>query len=80
MSGRIILLNGASSSGKSTLAREMQAQLETPFLHLSSDQLVDGGAIPRRGARPVRVGNAMRPRFFDGFHRCLPAMAGAGTT
>jgi tRNA A37 threonylcarbamoyladenosine biosynthesis protein TsaE len=29
--GRIILLNGASSSGKSTLARGLQAALEEPF-------------------------------------------------
>ena len=55
--GRIILLNGASSSGKSTLARELQAELDTPFLYLSSDQLVDGGAIPgRRDESAVRRG------------------------
>jgi chloramphenicol 3-O phosphotransferase len=33
--GRIILLNGASSSGKSTLAKALQAALNEPFLHVS---------------------------------------------
>ena len=78
--GRIILLNGASSSGKSTLSRQVQAALDTPFLHLSSDQLVDGGAIPSRREPdgPFNWIESMRPRFFDGFHRCIPAMAAAG--
>jgi chloramphenicol 3-O phosphotransferase len=78
--GRIILLNGPSSSGKSTLAREVQASLDVPFLHLSSDQLVDGGALPvrRDDAGPFDWVGAMRPRFFDGFHRCIAAMASAG--
>ena len=74
--GRIILLNGASSSGKSTLARGLQDALETPFLHLSSDQLVDGGAVPERD--DLDWAGSMRPRFFEGFHRCIPAMAPAG--
>ena len=46
--GRIILLNGASSSGKSTLARAMQQALPEPFLHVSSDHLVDSGMLPAR--------------------------------
>lgn len=78
--GNIILLNGASSSGKSTLARRCQDLLEQPFLHLSSDQLVDGGALPRRRDEtgPFAWPEQLRPRFFDGFHRCIPAMASAG--
>ena len=78
--GNIILLNGASSSGKSTLARHCQDLLEQPFLHLSSDQLVDGGALPRRrdATGPFAWPEHLRPLFFDGFHRCIPAMASAG--
>ena len=78
--GNIILLNGASSSGKSTLARHCQDLLEQPFLHLSSDQLVDGGALPRRRdpTGPFAWPEHLRPLFFDGFHRCIPAMASAG--
>ena len=78
--GNIIVLNGASSSGKSTLARHCQDLLDQPFLHLSSDQLVDGGAIPRRRDEtgPFAWSTHLRPLFFDGFHRCIPAMASAG--
>ena len=78
--GAIIMLNGASSSGKSTLARGLQTVLADPFLHLSSDQLVDGGALPNRRNESAPFGwpGTMRTRFFDGFHRCIPAMAAAG--
>jgi chloramphenicol 3-O phosphotransferase len=76
--GRVILLNGASSSGKSTLARALQATLPEPFLHVSSDQLV--GMLPRRAddGGPFDWWHQVRPRFFAGFHRCLPALASAG--
>jgi chloramphenicol 3-O phosphotransferase len=78
-SGKIILLNGASSSGKSTLARGLQAALDEPFWHFSIDHLlaanilpkerIDGGEFPWEG---------LRAGFFDGFHRCLPSLAAAG--
>jgi len=78
--GCIILLNGASSSGKSTLARGLQETLDTPFLHVSSDHLVAAGMLPQRreAEGPFAWWEEMRPRFFDGFHRCLPALAAAG--
>ena len=46
--GRIIFLNGASSSGKSALAKAMQETLPEPFLHVSSDHLVASGMLPAR--------------------------------
>ncbi|HEX5304398.1 MAG TPA: hypothetical protein VFW50_46130 [Streptosporangiaceae bacterium] len=46
--GRIIFLNGASSSGKSTLAKAMQEGLPEPFLHVSSDHMVASGMLPAR--------------------------------
>jgi len=78
--GRIIFLNGASSSGKSTLAKAMQEALPEPFLHVSSDHLVASGMLPARRDPdgPFAWWQQMRPRFFDGFHRCLPALAAAG--
>ncbi|TMR91507.1 chloramphenicol phosphotransferase CPT family protein [Nonomuraea basaltis] len=78
--GRVILLNGASSSGKSTLAKALQRALDEPFLYVASDQFVASGMLPERrdGEGPFAWWNGMRPRFFDGFHRCLPALAGAG--
>jgi chloramphenicol 3-O phosphotransferase len=78
--GRIILLNGASSSGKSTLAAALQAALDEPFLHVSSDQFVAAGMLPprRQDGGPFDWWHQVRPRFFAGFHRCLPALAAAG--
>lgn len=79
LSGKIILLNGASSSGKSTLARGLQATLEEPFWHFSIDHLIAAHVLPKEriesGEFPWRN---LRPHFFDGFHRCLPALAAAG--
>jgi chloramphenicol 3-O phosphotransferase len=78
--GRIIFLNGASSSGKSTLAKAIQRELPEPFLHVSSDHLVASGMLPvrRDPDGPFAWQEQMRPRFFAGFHRCLPALAEAG--
>ena len=38
--GKIILLSGASSSGKSTLAKGLQKILDEPFLHLQLDAFI----------------------------------------
>jgi chloramphenicol 3-O phosphotransferase len=80
LSGKIILVNGASSSGKSTLCRALQAKLEEPFWHFSIDHLVrEGTGLPMERVKRGDFSWAeMRPHFFDGFHRCLPALAGAG--
>lgn len=77
--GRVILLNGASSSGKSTLGQALQAAAAGPFLYVSSDQLVAAGMLPRRteDGGPFDW-QRVRPRFFAGFHACLPALARAG--
>jgi chloramphenicol 3-O phosphotransferase len=78
--GRIIMLNGASSSGKSTLAAALRSVLDEPFLHVSSDQFVAAGMLPtrREDGGPFDWWHQVRPRFFAGFHRCLPALATAG--
>jgi chloramphenicol 3-O phosphotransferase len=78
--GRIILLNGASSSGKSTLATALQRTVDEPFLYVSSDQFVAAGMLPERrdGGGPFSWWHELRPRFFAGFHRCIPALAAAG--
>jgi chloramphenicol 3-O-phosphotransferase len=44
--GQMILLNGASSSGKSSLARAVQATIDRPFWHISIDHLRDSGVLP----------------------------------
>ena len=80
MSGKIILINGASSSGKSTLSKALQARLDEPFWHYSIDHLIrDAGILPMER---IKQGDFqwsdLRPAFFEGFHRTLPALAEAG--
>jgi chloramphenicol 3-O phosphotransferase len=74
--GEIIFLNGTSSSGKTTLARELQKALPIPFCHYASDQLADAGFRPLQEQRATDLGE--RDRFFDGFHRSIAAFAAAG--
>jgi chloramphenicol 3-O phosphotransferase len=77
--GRVILLNGASSSGKSSIARELQRQLRTPFLHLSIDHLRDSGVLPLERFRSGEFAWAdARENFFIGFERAVAVFAGAG--
>ncbi len=77
--GKIILINGASSSGKSTLARQLQQTLPMPFWHFSFDHLRDSNALPMARIRSGDIDwSTMRPAVFDGFHRCLPVLAEAG--
>ena len=45
-SGIIIFLNGTSSSGKSTLLKELQQKLDYPFLELGLDKFI--WMLPRR--------------------------------
>jgi chloramphenicol 3-O phosphotransferase len=77
-SGRVILVNGASSAGKTTLCRALRSRIDAPFWHYSIDHF-RGDVLPwdriKRGEFPWPD---LRPAFFDGFHRCLPALAAAG--
>lgn len=80
-STQIIFLNGASSSGKTTLGRALQHTLRHPYFYFSSDQLVDANMLPhvdRNLEHGAWAWRTVRPRFFDGFHRCIPALASAG--
>ncbi|MCC5871004.1 MAG: AAA family ATPase [Gammaproteobacteria bacterium] len=47
--GRIILLNGSSSAGKTTLARAIQVARREPWFHLALDQFRDGMPPAYRG-------------------------------
>ena len=74
--GRIVLLNGASSAGKTTLARAFQDQRQEPWFHLALDQFRDGMPPAYRGLNspegcpgarglnvvPVTRGSAGSPR------------------
>jgi chloramphenicol 3-O phosphotransferase len=79
MAGKIILLNGASSSGKSSLAKFVQATSSQPFWHYSIDHLNAGGVLPRERIDSGEfLWSSLRESFFEGFHRSIPAFAEAG--
>ena len=79
--GKILLINGASSSGKSTLCRALQATLDEPFWHYSIDHFRNTGVLPmERIDRGDFAWADLREAFFEGFHRCLPALAAAGNS
>ena len=73
----IILLNGISSSGKSSISRELQAMLPEPYFQVSIDAFEDmpperydeGGAF---------AWEALFPTMLAGFHRAIAALASAG--
>jgi chloramphenicol 3-O phosphotransferase len=76
---QVIFLHGASSSGKSTIAKTLQECIEKPFWHISIDHLRDAGVLPTARFKngDFRWSDA-RTAFFDGFHASLKAYADAG--
>jgi chloramphenicol 3-O phosphotransferase len=66
---KIIFLNGASSSGKSTIAKLLQRQLDEPFLHMQLDAFIE--MLPR-------VEDELFLKMIPGFHRAIAAMAATG--
>jgi len=77
--GKIIFLHGASSSGKSTISKHLQATIDVPFWHISIDHLRDSGVLPMdRFKRGEFDWMQVREAFFDGYHRALPVFAAAG--
>ncbi len=80
--GQIILLNRASSAGKSTLCRAIQARADVPLLQFSLDFFMFGhGVLPARQEKGGDFAWAvMRPKLFEGYFGCLAALAQAGNT
>ncbi len=76
----MILLNGVSSAGKSTLCRAIQAQIDEPFLQFSLDFFMFGHDVlpKRRDEGGPFAWNSMRPKLFGGYFGCLSALAAAG--
>ena len=78
-SGKVIFVNGVSSSGKSTLAAALQDRLPIPFWHFSIDHLSEAKVLPRERIKSGEFPwKDLRPSFMEGFRRCLPALASAG--
>lgn len=77
--GKIIIINGPSSSGKTTLALALQRQLDSPFIRFSFDLFLDHKAFPMEQIRSGKFSwDLMRPSVFRGIQQCLPALATAG--
>ncbi|MEU1468513.1 AAA family ATPase [Streptomyces sp. NPDC005761] len=75
-SGRIIFLNGTSSSGKSSIARELLDILDDGvFFHLAVDSF--NAMRSKRELAQEELDSALR-RTRMGFHRSIAAMAGVG--
>lgn len=76
-SGRIVFLNGTSSSGKSSIARELLEILDDGvFFHLAVDGF-NAMRTKREFGSPQELDEALR-RTRMGFHRSIAAMAEAG--
>lgn len=77
--GKIIIINGPSSSGKTTLALASQKQLDVPFIRFSFDLFLEHKAFPTEQIRNGTFSwDLIRPSVFRGIHQCLPALATAG--
>ncbi|HBK17586.1 MAG: hypothetical protein CBC94_003075 [Gammaproteobacteria bacterium TMED134] len=68
---KVILLNGCSSAGKTTLAIALQNQLQEPFQHIALDQFRDGMPSRVRGLNsppgdPGASGLNVVPAVLDG--------------
>ncbi len=74
MAARIIILNGTSAVGKTTLVGALRPVLPDTFCYYASDQLADESFRPT--APDARWHG--REAFFDGFHRSIAAFASAG--
>ncbi|MEV7788324.1 AAA family ATPase [Streptomyces sp. NPDC088106] len=75
MPGRIIFLNGTSSSGKSSIARELLCVLDEPYFHLPVDSF---HAMRSRREIPAEDLPEVLHRTWRGFHRAVAGMAAAG--
>ncbi len=85
MSGTIIVINGASSSGKTSIVQALQDRLDAPYLDMGVDRFLF--MMPKRYLnRPLWddvLGNADRAGetgrvLFSGMHHAIAAAARAG--
>lgn len=86
-SGNIIFLNGASSSGKTSIAHTLQRLFEVPFLHISVDDFVR--TLPIRfvdylsgttepSEEELEKLRTYLPRVLTGIHASTAALASEG--
>jgi chloramphenicol 3-O phosphotransferase len=75
--GQIIFLNGASSSGKSSIAKALQEVMEKPCVHLCIDDYL--GTFQTGLWDNKEVVQREWPNIIAGFHAAAAAIARAGT-
>lgn len=76
--GQVILLNGASSAGKTSIAIELQDVLDRPWFHLPVDAFNSMRARRQTAALGEQALAAVLARTRAGFHRAVAGMARAG--
>ena len=77
--GKMIVLNGATSAGKSTLTLAAQQLFPIPLMRFSFDLFIDGDILPLARVRTGEFAwSTMRPSVLGGFYQCLPVLARAG--
>ncbi len=74
--GSIILLNGASSSGKSSIVVQLQKMLSEPFLHVSIDRNFD--TFPHHCWHFDEMEDIEIDRFIAGYNNCVATLAQHG--
>jgi chloramphenicol 3-O phosphotransferase len=74
--GAILFLNGASSSGKSSIAKALQAMIEQPCFHLCIDDYLQ--ALQKDLWARQEVVRREWCHIIDGFHAAAAAIARAG--
>ena len=76
--GIVVLLNGTSSSGKSTLAKTLQGVLDKPFLHLDGDYFWQ--MYPERffAGKPDELYRPWRGRFLPASYLSIATLVKSG--
>ena len=73
---KILILNGATSSGKTSLSKELQDALDAPYIHLEEDRFLYGTYHGRYLQAGV-VEEVFRKTML-GYYRSIAAFASAG--
>lgn len=73
MLGSIILLNGTSSSGKTSIARSLQLLLPTPWIYLSADVVLGGYPFDHPAADSTSVWRPLGHQFYETVSRFAAA-------
>jgi chloramphenicol 3-O phosphotransferase len=73
----IILLNGISSAGKTSISKVLQQTMDVPYVQVSIDAFED--MLPDRYQEGGWFAwEVLFPKLLAGFHRSIAALAGAG--